>query len=386
MGELHAGMTFAEAGRAYAESRNFAGGKTRARFVSKRTLKGYEEFLKPLNRFFAALPLAEIHHGHLRAYQEQRAQGRLGPSDEELFERVCGWVKVSAAEGRANPVLGDYVRRRMSRIRHEEVSAAKVNQELCYLTRVLKRAGAWTPELDDRYEPLQVEDLDIPKAITREQQKIWLDVAFSDERWQVVYHYSQVAFDSTASNVELRNLRLGDLNPYSRSLNVRAATAKNPHRIRTICLNPDAWMSIEWLEGRARDLGAEAASDFLFPFCDNRGWNARRPMSESGLKRAWNAVVAASGVKLTQHGCRHTAITRFAEAGTPVPVIMARAGHISPKMMRHYISISDAAQRVAMEAVYRGEFYPANAGYLPAKRPIKQAVEPRRQPLAEKFS
>jgi hypothetical protein len=271
-------------------------------------------------------------------------------------------------------VLRDHIDRRVVRIRHDEVSAPKVNKEINYLVRVMKRAGAWTAELEEGYEPLHVEELDIPKALSREHEKIWLDTAYSQEKWHVVYHYSEIAFDSTASNIEMRNLRLGDINPHSRSLNVRASTAKNKFRVRTVCLNPSSWISMERLLARAYDLGANEPSDFLFPFCGNGGWEPRRPMSESGLKRAWMEVVATSGVKLTQHGCRHTALTRYAEAGTPIHVMMARAGHISPKMMRHYIAISDSAQRWAMEAVYRGELYPT-AGNQAIKRPAKPATE-----------
>jgi len=68
-------------------------------------------------------------------------------------------------------------------------------------------------------------------------------------------------------------------------------------------------------------------------------------MTVSGLKKPWEEVREAS--KLTwfrQYDCRHTAITRLAEGGTPLATIMKRAGHISPKMTDHYTHISDQSQ------------------------------------------
>jgi hypothetical protein len=68
-------------------------------------------------------------------------------------------------------------------------------------------------------------------------------------------------------------------------------------------------------------------------------------MTVSGLKKPWEEVREAS--KLTwfrQYDCRHTAITRLAEGGTPMATIMKRAGHVSPKMTDHYTHISDQSE------------------------------------------
>jgi hypothetical protein len=69
-------------------------------------------------------------------------------------------------------------------------------------------------------------------------------------------------------------------------------------------------------------------------------------MTVSGLKRKWEEVRLASNLKWFRlYDTRHTGITRLAEQGIPIQVIMSRAGHISPRMSQHYTHVSEAAQR-----------------------------------------
>ncbi len=75
-------------------------------------------------------------------------------------------------------------------------------------------------------------------------------------------------------------------------------------------------------------------------------------MTVSGLKRAWNEVRRASGLKwFRPYDTRHTAITRWAEAGMNISDIMALAGHVSARMTMHYTHISQQSKRRALEAV-----------------------------------
>jgi len=47
----------------------------------------------------------------------------------------------------------------------------------------------------------------------------------------------------------------------------------------------------------------------------------------------------------------------MAEAGTPIPVIMSMAGHVTRKMCEHYTWISEHAKRQAIKAVAEGVPY-----------------------------
>src|SRR5581483_3002526 len=86
-------------------------------------------------------------------------------------------------------------------------------------------------------------------------------------------------------------------------------------------------------------------------------------MSNSGIRKPWNEVRKAADVPwLRIHDLRHTAITRMAEAGVPIPVILSMAGHISVRMQQHYTSVSEYAKRRAVEAAFDGRNYMIAAG------------------------
>src|SRR6185437_9799651 len=105
---------------------------------------------------------------------------------------------------------------------------------------------------------------------------------------------------------------------------------------------------------------------YLMPFRPKLGiWDLLRPMSDSGVRRSWDQVRKAAGVPcLRIHDLRHTAITRLAEAGVPIPVILSMAGHISQRMQQHYTAVSDEAKRQAVEAALRGGNYTIASGRL----------------------
>jgi hypothetical protein len=89
---LDPNLRYAEASSQWIESREFRAGAyngARARFVSDRSLEDFQQYNRALLRFFAALPLSQIHLGHIRQYQEDRAAGLLGPTREELFPRFA---------------------------------------------------------------------------------------------------------------------------------------------------------------------------------------------------------------------------------------------------------------------------------------------------------
>jgi integrase len=94
-------------------------------------------------------------------------------------------------------------------------------------------------------------------------------------------------------------------------------------------------------------------------------------MTESGLKKPWDEVRKAAGVPWFRiHDMRHTAITRMAEAGVPMPVIMSFSGHLTARMMAHYTQISEQAKRAAVAAVRQGSIYQA-----PRFQPSPDSVE-----------
>lgn len=311
---------FATAAQLWLESRTLAG-SGRSRYVSPRTLRDLSAYIRALNRAFGKTELRKIQIGKLRDYQLDRS-ATCGPN--------------------------------------------KINQELNTLVRIMRRAGAWTRRLEEEYEPLQHEQTEIRRAMTPHEQEHFLKIASERQEWQFVYWYAILALRSTASNCELRGLRIGDIVAGSGVIQIAPGHAKNVHRIRTIPLPDDAQWALRRLLERAARLGASLPHHYLMPFrVAPKVHDPCRPMSNSGIKKTWHALRAAAGLPwLRIHDLRHTAITRLAEAGAPLPVILSMAGHVSQRMQQHYTAVSEVAKQRAVAAALTGGNYHVAAGRL----------------------
>jgi integrase len=332
---------FSDAARRWMDSRsvNVMPGARSARYIRKNTAESYSQYIRSLELFFAGHKLGDIRAGNLTAYQEARICGSdpfiryRRPQDAK--DKMQGGVLIPAKGKTPCPV-----------------KPKKVNQELGLLQHIMKRANCWSGEMEELYQPLLDDEDEVPRALSLEEERRWLEVARSQTRWDVIYWYSILAFDTCMSTDEIRGLRLGDINTIQRVVTVARKTAKNGHRARTIELvGGDVLWAVERLLSVASHHGAIDPQHYLFPWRVKINlFDPTRPMSESGIKVAWNEVRQHSGLKwFRQYDCRHTAITRLAEAGVPTDVIMSRAGHVSEKMRRHYTHISQASQRKWLE-------------------------------------
>jgi len=312
-------QTFTEAFSRWIGNRTIANGLTHTRnsYISPRTEADYRQYARTLEKMFGALPLRDLHIGHLREYHRARSLND-GP-----------WTHPAGAN--------------------------LVRKEVGMLVRIMKSAGAWTEELERFYEPLSVVESDVQRAMTQEQQQNFLDVAASREEWNFIYNYTIAALQTTASTNEMRALRLGDIYLDQCTIQIRREGSKNKYRLRTIPLETrEVCWAFERLIARAHYLGAGAPFHYLFPFGVARNlYDPSRPMSDSGLKKRWDEVRRAAGLPwLRPYDLRHTAITRMAEAGTPIAVIMAFAGHMTLKMQQHYTQIGMMAMKKAVASTW----------------------------------
>jgi len=297
---------FAVAAQTWLQYRKFdspdgpPGIRRRHRYLGERTLKSYTQYIRSLNHFFGSMPVNQINAGHMREYQILRAPC-AGPN--------------------------------------------KINQELGLLSQVLKRAAAWSVELQQGYEPLQYEEGEIPRALSPEEQEHFLSVASSQERWRLIYCYALIVLNTTSSSYEMRGLRMSDVSRGDAMIYVR--WGKNKYRVRSVPLLEDGQWAITQLIERARALGSRDPQHYLFPMrLATNMWDPTRPVSDWGLVKPWNEVREAAGLPWFQiNALRHTALTRYAEAGTPVEIMKCYAGHISDKMTRHYMQIGEMAKR-----------------------------------------
>ena len=168
-------------------------------------MKSYRRHAKTLALFFECTPLNKITINHVRDYQEARVQGGA-----------------------------PFIRRRRP---HEAPAPCpckpqQVNQELGFLRCVMQRAGCKMDSLQF-YEELREPETDIPRALSPEEHRLWLDVSRQKERWFLIHWYSVLAFETTMSTNELRGLRIGDIDLHHRIVSVPWAASKNKHRHRS---------------------------------------------------------------------------------------------------------------------------------------------------------
>lgn len=282
-------------------------------YVTPSTLRGFEFYVATLNQFLGNQTMEEI---------------RARPN---ILTEYQLWRSAKAGPGR-------------------------INQELGLCVRILKREGAWTQQHEDRYRPFRPVESDIPRALTPSEQELWLRTAKSQKKWDWVYWYSVLGLRTTASPWELRTLRIEHINLRGTYVQVMSSTAKSKYRIRTIPLTEDAFEAAYRLLERARRLGADKPWHYLFPTHVGLHYDPTNHLSS--VRWRWDEIRAASGLHLFRpYHLRHTAITRLAEAGTPIPVIMSMAGHVNRKMTEHYTWISEHAKLRALEAAAQKKMY-----------------------------
>src|SRR6266568_3414399 len=180
-------------------------------YLNPHTLKNYTQHTHMLNRFFGKLRLKQINLDRIKSYQKERAVN---------------------------------------------VSPNKINQELNCLRRIMIHGRAWTNSLETDYVPFRREECSIPRAMTREEQEHFLEVAGGTERFLVLYCYSIIVFNTTCSCKEVRELRLEDVSRGDDMVYVR--WGKNKYRTRSIPLREDGRWAVQQLLERARWLGCTA--------------------------------------------------------------------------------------------------------------------------------
>ena len=176
--------------------------------------------------------------------------------------------------------------------------------------------------------------------------------------------------NTSAAGAELRGLRLIDVDLIGRTLQVNAASAKNPARVRTIPLVDDALWAAGSLVARARSLGCTEPHHYLFPYKHgNTPYEPTRHISDNGLQRQWHRVRKAAGLPwLTGHVLRYQCITRMAEGNVDRVTDKRVAGHITDKMWDKYSQVRLESIRDKMTDAF------ATASIKNSARPVGDRV------------
>ncbi len=316
------------------------------RSVRKSTEQGYRGDVRTLKLFFGDMLLGDINLQHVARYEAARV---AGAEPFVRFRRPQDARERRLPDGTIIPAKGKT---------SCPAQPKRTNQEVIVLKHILRIGGAWSELQDQLHKQLPVEEPDIQRALSPEEEKLWLATARSLRRWHIVYYYSNLALATCMSTNEIRSLRLSNIHLDTGIINIPQEGSKNCYRHRTVEIGfsgDRACDAVNWLLARANDLGSKSGGDYLFPFRDRSGpFDPKRPMTVGGLKKLWEEVRIASGLKwFRQYDTRHTAITRLAENGTEIATIMKMAGHISPKMTEYYTHISHGRSLQAMRKVER---------------------------------
>jgi integrase len=324
---------------------------------------------------------------------------------EKLAAKVLEDRKPHLAEGtirlereRSGPLLKYFTGRRVSEIDNDTLRAYQtariktvgprtVNLECKVLRHILKTAKTWGRLADD-YKALKEDRRGPGRALEESQERLLFDTARSRPGWDAAFFAALAAANTTMRGVELKHLRLQDVNLMDREVSIQRSKG-NTAGVRRIPLNDSSLWAFARLVERAGALGSIEPQHFLFPRFNYRvktpghgtGYDPNRP--QKGWRTAWRALIKetarragreAAG-KALQDGCglraaitawkraaalfhglrfhdlRHTAITKLAESEASDQTIMSIAGHLDRAMLEHYSHIRAAAKRKAVEAI-----------------------------------
>ena len=245
-------------------------------------------------------------------------------------------------------------------MRSSQVGPRTVNLEIKILRTILRSAKLWARFGED-YKPLREDKNGPGRALTPEEEKHLFKVASANPRWDVAYYAALLANNTTARSVELKGLRLADVDLLARSMTVRRQTTKTDAGARIVPLNETALYALARLLERARLLGANEPQHYLFPAfrfrrtkdpssAAGKGYDPAAPMCT--WRTAWRSLTKKAGLPgLRFHDLRHHCITKLAEAGAPEETILAIAGHVDRKMLEHYSHIRMDAKRKAVALI-----------------------------------
>ncbi len=326
-------------------------------FISDKTARDYRVCARALEKFFGRYRLDEITPELVWEYQSLRAVnpantagkwrcvGDGGHREFDSREDAEAWLKRNGLEFEIAQTLWA-----------SRAGANCIRKEIALVVRLLRGAKLWSDEDAKSLIRVRPVEPDIERAMTIQEQHSFLHVASRRAEYRLIYQYAIVALQTTASTNEMRALRLGDITLGDcPMIQVPRQGAKNKGRMRAIPLpTHDAVWAMEGLIARAKEMGSSGPADYLFPrHITHDRYDITKPMTDSGLKKPWDAVRRAAGMpRLRIYDLRHTGITRMAERGVPLPVAMSFAGHMTLAMQKRYTAICMASQRQWGAAVW----------------------------------
>jgi integrase len=218
------------------------------------------------------------------------------PFEKLLIKRLAD-RKLNLAENsvrlekeRSTPLLKYFSGRRISEIdadairayqiaRKRTVGNRTINLECKLLRNVLYTAKTWGTisddfrDVDGKMRFFLKEDRRGPgRALEDTQEKLLFDTARSRPEWDAAFYAAMIAANTTMRGVEIKNLKLQDVNLVDRMVYV--GISKTDPGIRPIPLNGGAMWAFARVLERANALGSTNPAHYLFPRFLSRQTNA----------------------------------------------------------------------------------------------------------------
>jgi hypothetical protein len=212
--------------------------------IAERTFTDYKHYAEPLIDFLGSVICNNIGLGEIRGFQRWRCSLCIHQPNMPLTPSL----PESRFRGTAGPV----------RVKNEINGVLKP---------LLKEVGTWheIKRKGFRHLPIPKEDDEgAGVALSREEQKKFLAVAFSEESWLLDAHCLQIMYRTGTGFGELRKLRRQDVDLVKATFRVVIGSKVKP-RLRTVALVPSALESMKWLVQRWQQLGGKSGNDYLLP-------------------------------------------------------------------------------------------------------------------------
>jgi integrase len=294
--------------------------------------------LSAIRQRFARLPFSEA----AKQFLEERSP-RLSPSSVQREKAGLKAFKkfFSLPVARITP---DSLLAHISERAAAGIKPATINRDLGVIRGVLKKAKRWHLFADE-IKPLPVRE-EIGRALALDEKLRLLKVASSRPEWQNAASAAMLALNTTMRGCEIKQLCWHNIDFMKKTLDIRKSKSDAGERV--IPLNADAYDAVLVLYRRAQGLGDVWPDHYVFPACENSHFGPTHPMKS--WRSAWRSLRKAAGLpKLRFHDLRHHAITELAESQASDSTVMAIAGHVSSKMLRHYSHVRLLAMRTALD-------------------------------------
>lgn len=279
-------------------------------------------------------------------YLHSKGFAALTGASQKAYERHLESVVATEVKGRA---LGQY-RARTLRVEYTNLAYEEWLKTGIRTANYRKAAlsVAWTYAM--RMDIISNDPVRLIKARstkprkvkwTREQVKLFLDVAYSDYKWRSIGLIVHMAYDLAQRVGDMRMLEWQSVNLDAQRMDItqskRGADVHLP------------------LSDSLTDMLRQQKEDFGFqPYVAPKPKpvaGAYRPYTQADIDNAVNAVKREAGLpkKITAMDLRRTAITEMVEAGVDLAGVMQVSGHRSPVSVQPYMvnTFSGASKALA---------------------------------------